>query len=823
MFSAFIWAIAPEVPEKQFYPAVVDPLSFDVNDYKTWNSLRLQNAQLMNLATEIQSTGLGSLREIYLGIIPPLSCAKRLQSDAVVEHVLQKVLAYETSCRWGMAFRAYLQLLDMCEKGCSAYMFVRKAVDATIEFLLQVAADPPAEDKDPLDSGGMDLENIKRTLVHKLKGPALRNVTAELKISYVRQGRIEEYEKLFHNITSDSKGAKRVSENRVLRLRGPDTVGWRPHHLILTQKDKDWEDHQRAKQIASKVNHDIDIAGRSFLHYAVMKNRPILARALLQTANFNLRGRDGRTPLHWAAILGYRNMTNLLLEKRTVKDGKDNAGRTALHLAAWAGHRDIVELLLERNVNKNDVDNAARTALHFASWKGELDVVQLLLERKADKDAVDELGRTALHFTAWAGQQNIVDFLLKKNLEIDASDNAGRTALHLAVWANHRDTVNQLLEKNAKRNRKDKYGWTPLSLAARNGDMDMVQQLLDANVNVEALDHMGMTAWDLASVAGHRKDWDLMMLLETKKIKQHKQEYTVRPDGPPQRSSSQDVENDVVKQPLEMSARVDDLPCAERTVLHSAALAGDQDRVEQLLSEKHNISIDARDQEGRTALHLAAWKGYHGIVELLLENEARKDVKDVENRRPIHLAAWAGYPIVVNLLLLDLKTDKGMPLWIKIKDDERDREIEIREENRLMLNPKDKYGWTPLSIAAGNGRVAVVELLIKFGADLFSNDNSAKTALLLADENVRSLLLRHGALLDAKDTIRPDKPSDRRVPQFDSETLPQDLQYAAESSASLPPPPFPGPNPEFKKGKPVPKVDSLLLKDSGSLRALAEG
>jgi len=154
MFSAFMWAVTQEIPRETLYAAKVVTGSFDVNKPETWSLLGLQNPGLTNMINEIRSTGLGSLKDIYLVVIPPLSCANKLLSDAVVDHVLQNVLPYEISCRWGVASRAYVNLLTISEERGSADIFVRRAVAAAIEFLFQVTAEPLVEDKDPLDFGG---------------------------------------------------------------------------------------------------------------------------------------------------------------------------------------------------------------------------------------------------------------------------------------------------------------------------------------------------------------------------------------------------------------------------------------------------------------------------------------------------------------------------------------------------------------------------------------------------------------------------------------------------------------------------------------------
>ena len=54
---------------------------------------------------------------------------------------------------------------------------------------------------------------------------------------------------------------------------------------------------------------------------------------------------DGRSPLHWAASYGHKNVVELLLANKAEVNAKDNHGQTPLHVAAAEGHKDVVELL----------------------------------------------------------------------------------------------------------------------------------------------------------------------------------------------------------------------------------------------------------------------------------------------------------------------------------------------------------------------------------------------------------------------------------------------------------------------------------------------
>ena len=86
----------------------------------------------------------------------------------------------------------------------------------------------------------------------------------------------------------------------------------------------------------------------------------------------------GRTPLHWAAFGGHKDVATLLLASKAEVNAKAIAGRTPLHLAAGRGHKDVVELLLACKADVNAKDNGGQTPLHLAAANGHKDVAELL-------------------------------------------------------------------------------------------------------------------------------------------------------------------------------------------------------------------------------------------------------------------------------------------------------------------------------------------------------------------------------------------------------------------------------------------------------------
>ncbi len=87
-----------------------------------------------------------------------------------------------------------------------------------------------------------------------------------------------------------------------------------------------------------------------------------------------------------------------------------------------------------------------------------------------------------------------------------------------------------------------------------------------------------------------------------------------------------------------------------RTPLHLAALRGGLDCVEILLS--NSAELNAKDFQGLTALHLASFNGHLDLLESMFKREGANAVEaDEEGRVPLHAAAFAGHTRCCEFLL----------------------------------------------------------------------------------------------------------------------------------------------------------------------------
>jgi len=418
-----------------------------------------------------------------------------------------------------------------------------------------------------------------------------------------------------------------------------------------------------------------------------------------------------------------------------------------------AGHSDTAPDALVDDVVLRRAPPAEplEPALYAAARSGRVERALELIEAGADPHApppADERDQRSLAvLAAVLPDLRLLRGLIARGIELNNAD-AGITPLLAATrdsWHGRPDAVMTLLANGADPRAVDAEGNTPLHFAARSSDPGVAALLRDAAAELDVLNHDGLSPLGVACAAGN---WRLARFL------------------------------------LERGARPE--PADGQPALLAAASGEDDDPAGVLLLLKLKARVDARNGDGRSALHEAALAGHAGIVDALLAAGASPAIADVHGASPLHEAARGGHLDVLDRLLEKLPSGGAAEV---ASQDEHGRNVLalacmaegatpalVKRLLDLGIDPeqRDREGKRPIDRAAAAGRWPLVAALDAgyalpasvTGADDAALADRAPAALLregLGDgrelelDSVASLLgpAELGALLHDGDAIVP--------------------------------------------------------------------
>jgi len=87
-------------------------------------------------------------------------------------------------------------------------------------------------------------------------------------------------------------------------------------------------------------------------------NIEAIKQHLAAGADVNAKNKAEMTPLHYASMMGHKEVAGLLITNGADVNAKSqfqNFGETPLHHAAWGSHKEIVELLITKGADVNAI------------------------------------------------------------------------------------------------------------------------------------------------------------------------------------------------------------------------------------------------------------------------------------------------------------------------------------------------------------------------------------------------------------------------------------------------------------------------------------
>lgn len=275
---------------------------------------------------------------------------------------------------------------------------------------------------------------------------------------------------------------------------------------------------------------------------------------------------EGRTPLHFAALLADPEVAALLLDANADIDACNRDGYSPLGVACGSGNWRMARFLLERKARPEPVGGQP-ALLAAASGEDDPAGVMLLLRHKAAVDARGRLGRTALMSACLAGNVEIAGALLAAGADVDARDEHAVTPLLEAARAGATAVLERLAAARPDAGCRDHSGRSAMLVACQSAQASgaTIDALLKLGVDPEAAADDGRRPIDVAIASGR---WPLVARLDP---------------AYPLPSCHDGAAAETLAQPID-----DPRPWRER--LHGALLDNDVAAVDALLASDHEVA-----------------------------------------------------------------------------------------------------------------------------------------------------------------------------------------------------------------------------------------
>ncbi|KAK3725015.1 hypothetical protein QZH41_017479, partial [Actinostola sp. cb2023] len=204
------------------------------------------------------------------------------------------------------------------------------------------------------------------------------------------------------------------------------------------------------------------------------------------------------------------------------------------------------------------------------------------------------------------------------------------------------------------------------------------------------------------------------------------------------RKCSVEPESSASKLKRSISNTVERKP-AESIDLHQAC-KDDMIEVVQVLVSDGSCNLNALDSLGNSPLHYAAKHDHGEIAKLLLDFGAHPNLNNTCTRTltPLQLACWFDSSETAHILIgngADVSTGARYGQLAIHCAAARSRPGILEEllvKGKANPNYKDNSGFTALHIAANTGRLEIVQVLLRHGADVTLRDNDGNTPAHIA-------------------------------------------------------------------------------------------
>ena len=422
-------------------------------------------------------------------------------------------------------------------------------------------------------------------------------------------------------------------------------------------------------------------------------------------ADINERDKNEQTPLMHACVNGNAKIAKILINKGANINEKDKNGKTPILLTFENGDSELTELL----AGKEKAEIIAKLEMKFipknfieAAKTGQLKKVENFIEAGMSVDVKNDDGKTALMEATSNNQKEVIKLLISKGANINEKDKNGKTSILMACENGNSEIIKLLVGKDTEELiTKLEIKFIPENFidVSRKGQLKIVESFISAGMSVDVKDNLGKTAL-MEATSNNQKEVIKLLISKGANINEKDKNGKTPILLAYEKGNNEIIELLAGKENTELIKKLEIKFTPENFI--EASQKGQLKIVESFIAA--GMSVDVKDNLGKTALMEAASKGNEEVIELLLNKGANVNEKDKEGDSALMRAARNG-----NLKVVKSFIEKG-----------------------ASIDEKDNCERTALIWAAYTSNLVVAEFLIQKGANINIKDNQNKTVMDIA-------------------------------------------------------------------------------------------
>tara|TARA_B100000767_G_C19774417_1_gene541772 strand:+ start:2052 stop:3536 length:1485 start_codon:yes stop_codon:yes gene_type:complete len=447
------------------------------------------------------------------------------------------------------------------------------------------------------------------------------------------------------------------------------------HSQNIFLQRKYWKENPPIDKIESDIkkgNDPTELNKYAFdpICYALLEksdNKSIIHLLNKKGNDVNKKTHDSRTYLFWAAYKNNLEIMKYLVSRGAKTDLVDSHGNTVINFAAANGqlNKEIYEFCISKGADPSTElnKNGANTLLIISSsLKGD-EMIDYFIAKGVDINSIDDNGNGIFNYTAKGGNINQLDLLIRRGVEYKKPNKKNSNAFIFASQGKNSSlkTFKYLESVEINPNITSIEGFTPMHFLPRNyKDPKIYEYFISKGVNVNQVNKNGNTVFNNASIYGNKKLLSFLidkgaeinisnkkgqnsLMLATKNNTVDVVNFIINNGGnilheDKEKNSlahyiidSYSKENIIsfdkklelfIENKLDLSSRQSN----GNSILHEAVNKNNLKLIKKLML--FNIPINIKNNDGYTALHMAAMKAKDlEIISFLLKNGANKIIK----------------------------------------------------------------------------------------------------------------------------------------------------------------------------------------------------